>query len=81
MILPEKLVLASASLRAYSPKTWDQFLEGIQEQVDKAATALLSAPPEALQVAQGQARSLTILLAGLKTAHADAEKLKASAKR
>lgn len=75
MHLPQKLVLAAARLEGDHPAAWGDFVSGLQEQIDKAATALLYAPPDQILAAQGRCHSLTVLMDGLKTARVDAAKI------
>lgn len=68
--LPPELLKAAVEIQGRHPQLWSDFVAGLEKMLDKTSTAFVNAPPEALQVHQGQTRMLSVLISGLYDARA-----------
>jgi hypothetical protein len=57
---------AALHLRNANPEAFEQFIKELEALTDKALDAMVSAPPEAIQLAQGTARGFRVVLRVLK---------------
>lgn len=65
MSYPEPLLRAALDLRGAAPAAWETFLAQVQAHADQTLRRVLTASPDQLAAAQGQARSLAHLATGL----------------
>ena len=57
----KELIQAAAQLARSAPQQWDEFVAAYQNYTDDKILAVVQAPVEMLQVAQGRAQGLTSL--------------------
>lgn len=57
-----ELIIAAADLARSSPRSWEAFLQAMQDYTDEKRDQCISSPVEALQVSQGRAQNSRDLL-------------------
>jgi hypothetical protein len=57
---------AAFRLKKAEPQAFDDFIKALEDKKDRAVAAMADAPPDGLQMAQGQVRQLLALIRSLK---------------
>jgi hypothetical protein len=71
----QRVVRAAMMLRATNTPAWDEFRAAVKDHYELVLANCLSAPPDTILVAQGQARHALSFLSLLESAPAEFEKM------
>jgi hypothetical protein len=68
-VISEELRHATNNLRAHAPEQWKSFIEQLTAHATSSRDFCIHAPVEQLQVAQGRAQALSLLVKDLSESH------------